>query len=67
MALTNPIAFRELSEANAKTTKTVTAGTSMAKVMGIVVSPDTSKTGIAAGGNGAIYYNGEKISPRCFS
>lgn len=31
MALTNPIAFRELSEANAKTTKTVTAGTSMAK------------------------------------
>lgn len=61
MALTNPIAFRELSEANAKTTKTVTAGTSTAKVMGIVVSPDTSKAGIAAGGNGAIYYNGEKL------
>lgn len=61
MALTNPIAFRELNEANAKTTKTVTAGGATAKVMGIVVSPDTSKTGIAAGGNGAIYYNGEKL------
>ena len=61
MALKNPIAFRELTEDNAKTTKTVTAGEATAKVMGIVVSPDTSKAGISSGGDGALYYNGEKL------
>lgn len=61
MSLKNPIAFRELNETNAKQQKTVTVGGTTATVMGIVVSPDTSKTGINTGGNGALYYNGKKL------
>lgn len=61
MSLTNPIAFRTLTEDKAKTTATVTAGSSTASVMGIVESPDTSKANIETGGNGALYFKGKKF------
>lgn len=61
MSLTNPIAFRTLTEDKAKTTATVPVGTGSASVMGIVELPDTSKANIQTGGDGALYFKGKKF------